>query len=599
MIARGAGAPGAAGLVVVAVLGAALAGCPAGRSSGAASGQMEFFGDTHVAERDGEQGAERSATSRDLSSDLSRDLSRDLTLAEAEAALVRALSGEAHADVIRLASRVVSAGGALDADAQRGVMAAVDALPAAALTTLYGELDAAAMPAPLLALRIALVAEHTGDDAAARRWLERASGAAAVDGALGDRTRALEQRMAARARVDPAVIVVLLPRTGRFARLGGALEAGIRFAARTEGRGVKLHVLDTAGDEGRAAAAVDRAVFEHRAVAILGPVGEREARRAAARAAELGVPIALLSPGEDGGSPDAGVFRLWTSPRWEAAEAARLALSMGHERLAVLAPRDEHGTLATEAFVRAAHAAGARVVAAGQYDPTAGSLEPDIKAFLGLDPATNERLRDHLRRHGRKGWKTFSPDVPFDLLYIPDEHERAALVAAYLPYFNVELRSPESADADVEMLRRKHRGRVPRMVQLMGSSGWHHAGVIPRGGSAVEGALVIDVCAGGSGEEWASEEGTRFAAGYESFAGHAPGGLAAQAYDAALLVFEARARAAGKGRGSVRSRLVRALAGARLDGGACGVARVDPTGQIEREAVVLRIEGGAFVVHEY
>jgi ABC-type branched-subunit amino acid transport system substrate-binding protein len=75
--------------------------------------------------------------------------------------------------------------------------------------------------------------------------------------------------------------------------------------------------------------------------------------------------------------------------------------------------------------------------------------------------------------------------------------------------------------------------------------------------------------------------------------------LTALAHDAALLVFEARARAAGKGRGSVRSRFVRALAGARLDSGACGAARVDATGQIERDAVVLRIEGGAFVLHEY
>ena len=53
-----------------------------------------------------------------------------------------------------------------------------------------------------------------------------------------------------------------------------------------------------------------------------------------------------------------------------------------------------------------------------------------------------------MRSPGRKkdGWKTFSPDVPFTLLYVPDTYDRAAIVAAFLPYYGVELRSREFAD---------------------------------------------------------------------------------------------------------------------------------------------------------
>src|SRR5207244_10491661 len=103
-------------------------------------------------------------------------------------------------------------------------------------------------------------------------------------------------------------------------------------------------------------------------------------------------------------------------------------------------------------------------------DPTATDLEPDVKAFLGLDPLTNERLRRHLARHPKDGWKTFSPDVDFDLLFVPDEAERAALVASFLVYYNVELRT--SDDVDSLALRRKHGGRLPSFVQLLGGAGW-------------------------------------------------------------------------------------------------------------------------------
>jgi len=513
-----------------------------------------------------------------------------MSRADAERSLARALEEHRSFDIVVCANRLVGAGGELSGERYRRVRDAVDAVPADRLDAVWAELDPVA-PAPLVAMRMALLADHRGDDDEALQWLERVSG----DPSLEGRARELGDRVRARREVADDTVAVLLPLSGRFARIGDELRDAIQIAARRIS-GVELRFVDTLGEAQTAVAAVETAVYEHHAVAILGPVGEHEGRAAAARAAELGIPIALLSPGDQAAAPEVGVFRLWSSPEWEAREAVRLAMQMGYDRLAVLAPRDEQGAAQTRAFREAATQAGARVVAAGSYDPTATDLEGDMKAFLGLDPRTNERLRRHLRREGvKKGWKTFSPKVEFDLLFIPDIHERAALVAAYLPFFNVEVRSQEVMD--IVGLKRKHGGRVPQVVQLMGGSGWHHEGLLPRGGEVLEGALLLDVFSGGDNEEYASDAGAEFAQAFRARFGRQPGAVAAQAYDAALLVLDAAKRVAGSR--EPRVALAGALRNARLAAGACGPAVVAPSGELARQAILLRVDGGAFVLHEY
>jgi ABC-type branched-subunit amino acid transport system substrate-binding protein len=471
----------------------------------------------------------------------------------------------------------------------------VDGLAWDELVAVWRDLRPGAAPAARVALRLALGHRHRGEDDAALAWAKRVRGDA--DAEL--RADAVQREIAARREVDRGVLAVLLPLSGPFAAVGREIEAGI--AAATVGAGVRLVLLDTAGDAEAAVRAVDRAVYEAHALAILGPVGVRESRAAAARAVELGMPIALLAPAEDGAAPEAGVFRLWSSGEDLARAAARAAVARGFSALAVLAPRDEHGRAQGHAFASEAAALGVRVVAAGDYDPTGTDLEPDLRRFLGFDPATNERFRRHLSRDPDHGAKTFSPDVAFDLLYIPDEYTRAALVASYLPFFNVELRT--GRDESPDELRRRHGGRLPARVQLLGSPGWHHPGLLARGGPAVEGALLVDVCVGGATEDYASPGGAAFAAEFAARAGRPPSTAAAQARDAAALDLAAqravmRSKSAAKTVGVAARRSFSAkLAAARLADGACGSASIDAGGQARRGGrVVLRVEDGDLIV---
>jgi ABC-type branched-subunit amino acid transport system substrate-binding protein len=436
-------------------------------------------------------------------------------------------------------------------------------------------------PAAALALRAARLAHHRGDDAEARAYVARAANA--------DDEASVHAQLAALAAelalppIDVATIAVLLPLSGRFAGVGAELRAAIELA---DPEGAKWLFLDTRGEPDGAVAAIDTAVARG-AIGVLGPAGAREAIAAAREAALRQLPIALLAP-DDGADVAAGVFRLVDSPGDEGRAIARLAATESFPTVAVLAPRDDVGAESAAAFVAEAGKLGLSVTAQGSYDPTGGDLEPDVKQFLGLVPATNARLAEHLRRDPKHGWQTFSPDIPFSLLYIPDRYDRAALVAAFLPYFNVELRTSDFPDP--ALLARKHGGRMPQVVQLVGGAGWRNPSLPLRGGSAVQGALVVAAFAGDAG----SDDAIAFGAAFQRATGHAPSDAAAEAYDAAALVAAARAAAADSS--DPRAAFRTALAHAQLPDGACGAAVIDPSGEVARTSSVLQVQGDELIV---
>jgi len=457
--------------------------------------------------------------------------------------------------------------------------ATIDELDEATAIAVVGQLNDKA-PAARVAVRAARLAHHRGDDAAARAILARAATAADASDVAAD-TKALASELVA-IPTKPDVVAVLLPLSGRFAGVGSELRTAIELAP---AQGTKWLFLDTKGEADTAAAAVAKAAAQG-AVAILGPVGTREVSAASREAAIRGIPIALLGP-EDGADPAAGVFRLVGSPGDEGRAVAQLAKSNSFPTVAVFAPRDDIGAESAAAFVAEAQRLGLAVTAQGTYDPTGGDVEPDVKQFLELVPAKNPRLAEHLAhaKTPKIGWETFSPDVPYSLLYVPDRYDRAAIVAAFLPYYNVELRTTEFPDPN--MLRKKHHGQMPQVVQLVGGAGWHHPSLPLRGGTAVQGALLVDSFAGELGGDLAAQFVTEF----QARTNRAPSSAAAEAFDAATLVAQARAAAAGD-----RAGFRTALARGKLDDGACGAARMDVDGELYRNYATLEVQADELIV---
>ncbi|HEY1548849.1 MAG TPA: ABC transporter substrate-binding protein, partial [Kofleriaceae bacterium] len=184
--------------------------------------------------------------------------------------------------------------------------------------------------------------------------------------------------------------------------------------------------------------------------------------------------------------------------------------------------------------------------------------------------------------------QTFTPDVPFTLLYIPDRYDRAAIVAAFLPYYGVELHTSDVVDVDE--LRRKHMGVLPQVVQLVGGAGWHHDSLPKRGGDAVQGALVVDSFAGAQ----AGDAAAQLVAAFQQKTGRPPSSAAAEAFDAATLVAAARETIAGAA--DPRAAMKRAIARARLADGACGSAAMDVDGELDRAPAILEVQGDDLVI---
>jgi branched-chain amino acid transport system substrate-binding protein len=460
-----------------------------------------------------------------------------------------------------------------------------------------------------LAWYVARLWAHGRSHDRATMWLRRgnAAFAAAASGAIsvastGSNRASIDARDKALARdlaeltaqldavvISPQRVAVLLPLSGRFAAIGRELRRTVELVPAL---GVQWQFLDTGGDPHQASAAVDQA-DRSGAVAILGPVGDRESLAAARRAAQRGVPIALLAPG-DGADASLGVFRLSWSAQDEARAVAQWAAVNDFSSVAVLAPRDDVGNLAASAFIAAARTLGLTVTAQGQYDAVGGAIEPDLKQFLNLVPARNPRLAAHLRRGGKRAWQTFVPEVGFSLLYLPDRADRAALVAAFLPYFGVELRSEEIMDP--VRLQRKYRGVIPQVVQLIGGAGWNVASLPPRAGSAVQGAMIVDVCSA-QRDDVAAEVMARL----ETELGHPASSAAAQTYDAAawlvaaMLTAGSVVSAGSTGIAPPRQRLRDAMQRTRLEEGACGSLSLGSDGEVVRDPTWLQVDGEELV----
>ncbi|MFT3691845.1 MAG: penicillin-binding protein activator [Kofleriaceae bacterium] len=452
--------------------------------------------------------------------------------------------------------------------------AVIDELDEATCLAVIDQLAGKA-PAAHVALRAARLAHHRGDDVAAKAAIDRASSTADLADVKAQLTALAGELIDV--AVTPGVIAVLLPLSGRYGSVGAELRAAIELVP-----GVKWSFIDTRGEPDGATAAVDEAA-KRGAIAILGPVGAKEVTAAARAAALRGIPIALLGP-EDGADPAAGVFRLVGSPADEGRAVAALAKSQSFPTAAILAPRDDVGAEAANAFAEEAAHLGITIAARGTYDPTGGDVEPDIKQFLNLVPAKNPELAEHLRRAKTQkiGWETFTPDVEFSLLYIPDRYDRAAIVAAFLPYYNVELRTSEFPDP--VMLRKKHAGKIPQIVQLVGGAGWHHPSLPLRGGTAVQGALLVDSYAGALGGDVAAQ----FAQDFQRRTGRDPSSAAAEAFDAATLLSGLKA--------TTRDQMKSAIARGKLDDGACGPARMDVDGELYRQFTTLEVQGDELIV---
>jgi ABC-type branched-subunit amino acid transport system substrate-binding protein len=492
-----------------------------------------------------------------------------------------------------------------------GVLARMDEAALASAAEQLGR----RVPAGRIRLRQAELALLAGDAARARSLLAQAA-ELPFEAADAARLAALEARVALPEQLDalaplpgldeawPAgsfetvgaegTLGVVLPLSGSLAAFGeesleGVLLAAGLFDALSASRSgrVRLVVRDTAGSPAAAAAAVRALAADPDVVAIVGPLSG-EAAEAAARAAELaGVPLLALTGREEAARVGRFALRLGAASRIEAEYLADYAVrGLGVRRIALLYPDDAYGLALRAAFWDAAEARGAEVVGVARYAVDAMDFAEPIRRLIGYELLTGaERAalaeRERLRRRARRlapaaaaelrekadairgpGGAPLPPFVDFEALFIPDTHERVALIAPHLAFHEV------------------------RGVRLLGTSGWNHPSLIAIGGAHVEGAVFTASFHAESGIAMVSEFVRRFQATFE----REPTFLAAQAFDAANLVLLQLVQ----GRRS-REDVLAGILATQGHPGVSGVTSLAPDGNAVKRPYLLGIERGRIV----
>jgi ABC-type branched-subunit amino acid transport system substrate-binding protein len=388
------------------------------------------------------------------------------------------------------------------------------------------------------------------------------------------------------------VIGAVLPLSGPYAAFGeeslqGVLLAAGLFDAAGSRSGVEVRVRDSRGDAGAAAAAVHELAAQPDLVAVVGPLLAEAAEAAAHAAEQEGVPLLTLTRREEVARVGRFALQLGSSPRIETEFLADVAVrSLGLRRFAILYPDNAYGRALRAAFWDAVEARGGEIVGVARYPVDATDFASPIRRLIGYELlsggeqaalAERERLRKRAQRlppeqadalRAQAAALTapdggpLPPFVDFEALFVPDAHQKAALLAPHLAFHEVS------------------------GVRLLGTSGWNHPDLLRIGGEHVEGAVFTGEFLAESEQPQVAEFARRFTGAF----GRAPGYLAAQAFDAANLVLLQLVQ----GRRD-REALLAGLLATRDYPGVSGPMHVGPDGNAVKRPFLLGVRGGRIV----
>jgi ABC-type branched-subunit amino acid transport system substrate-binding protein len=390
-------------------------------------------------------------------------------------------------------------------------------------------------------------------------------------------------------------IGVVLPLSGNFAAFGEEALRGILLAAGTfdaqlpieERPRVRLEIRDSAGSPAVAAAAVRELAQDQEITAIIGPLLSKECEAAAVTAENQRIPLLTLTSREEVASGRSYVFRVAMTPSDEAQTLADYAMrELGAQRFAILYPRDAYGGGLSGLFWNAVEERGGRVVALAAYDADAVDFGSAIRRLVGyelLSPEEEQLIeeREQLIRSARRlppeegalvreearsmlgpEDDPLPPIVDFDAIFIPESHEKVALIAPQLAFHEAT-------------------GAI-----LLGTDAWNDPDLVSIARNHVEGAYFTASFYGDSSVGYVRAFADRYA---ETFGAPADE-FSASAYDAAKLLLVQLARGATS-RDDARDRFL----DVKGFPGVSGVLSMSVDGNARKRPYLLSVRRGQIV----
>ncbi|UCD85981.1 MAG: penicillin-binding protein activator [Deltaproteobacteria bacterium] len=370
--------------------------------------------------------------------------------------------------------------------------------------------------------------------------------------------------------VKKDVLGCILPLSGKYRIYGQKALWGIElavgaFKAENRDLDIKIIVKDSRDIPQLAVKAVEDLIFQDNAIGILGPLLSVTAEAAAYRAQELRVPLVTLSQKE--GLPEIGdyIFRVSLTNSLQAKTLVDYVTQyLGLYRFAILYPKDPYGEELMNYFWDEVSEEEGEIIAIEAYNPKQTDFGEEIRKLVGLYylDLRQEEKREWDESEEEGEWKP-EPIIDFDAVFIPDYYDKVGLIVPQLAYYDVE------------------------EVQLLGSNGWNYSQLIEMAGRYVEGAIFVD----GYFKDSPNREIRKFVRRFSATFSEEPDILAAQAYDAARMMFSVLKQRGVSSRSALREELLNL---SKYQGITGNISFTD-SGELEKELFILKIKDGRIV----
>jgi branched-chain amino acid transport system substrate-binding protein len=414
----------------------------------------------------------------------------DKKKAEAQLAEALAQGGAEGVDALAAARALESAPEAERAQKLAPYLERLDAAPAPVLVKLAADLDHKSPAWPAAALKLSLVQIHLGDRTHALQMLEEvvAQGGGTP---VQDKARALRDELKKTSSVNPKLVGIVLPLTGKFKAFAESMLDAISLQIDLQNRGpLQVMIKDSRNEPEGAQQAVEDLAREG-AIAILGPIGLAEGTAAAVRAQQLGVPIISLARAEGLTALGPYVFREMTTSSQQARAVAKYAAEkLGAKTFALLQPESPGGEDLGRFFWDAVDAGSGEMRGYEHYPDRATNFKKTIQRLVGRDNLADRKefveeeariaaeITDPYRRRKALAQlrSSASPIIDFDALFIPDFASAVRLLAPALASEDIVTNGCDVKD--LEVVKKTTKREDLRAVQLLGWMGWDSAELV-------------------------------------------------------------------------------------------------------------------------
>ncbi len=354
--------------------------------------------------------------------------------------------------------------------------------------------------------------------------------------------------------VHPDRIGCLVPVNGPYASYGEMVMKGLSLAKsdwndQHSGQQVTLVVKDAQAEPSLAVKSFEDLVKQDGVLAVVGPLGQKAAKGVAPVADKLGVPLLSLTQREDERAPDSFSVPLMLDNR----ELIRTLVKyckekLGYTRFAALYPEDRYGQNLSKIFAEVVNEFGGQLMASVAYKDKSTDFKEPIQKLMTIAK--------------KNAPPTGVETTPFEALLLPDQVQTVSLIAPQLPYNNVV------------------------GVTLLGTNLWGEGPIVEAGGVYVEQAIFATPYYADSQAPRVLAFRERFQEVYQT----PPSYLEAQAYDALMLLLQARA--ALDPASIDRYSLLQSLFQIHEFQGAAGVYSFSADGSLRRSYQILQIANG-------